>query len=61
MKPRYSEDEQSHRKNRAQIGPQTAARQRLPQRKIRREISHLSTRVLQQPYHSGLLEKKRMK
>src|ERR1700675_3198623 len=61
MKPRWSEDEQSHRKNRTQIRPQTAARPRLPERKIRLKVFHLSTRVLQQPYHSGLLEKKRMK
>src|ERR1700675_1616906 len=61
MKPRCSDDEQSHRKNRTQIRPQTAARPRLPERKIRRKVFHLSTRVLQQPYHSGVPRKKTSK
>src|SRR5260370_11054402 len=56
-KPRRYGDERSHRDHRAQIGPQTPARQRLPGRTIRREVFHSSARVLRQPYHSRVPEK----
>src|SRR5208283_1078189 len=53
-----SEYEHSHPKRHAQLRPQTAARQRLPERKGRRGVFHGSARVLQQPYHSGAPRKK---